>query len=167
MVPFYASETWTLKAPQLHRLEVFHHHCMRVILGVSRDQLWQERILSEELARRFGMPSSMVEVVHCRRLPWLGHLGRMEDAPLPKRVMFAEGLNTRLRHGPKKRWSDIAAADLSARCVTGNWCDLGQDRQDWRLMCNRPWPAVPKPRVFSWGCGRDFRWPNDLTRHNS
>eukprot|EP00117_Sycon_ciliatum_P042213 scpid83525/ scgid6249/ Putative uncharacterized transposon-derived protein F52C9.6 len=110
MVLFYASESWTLKAPQLHRLEVFHHHCIRVILGVSRDQQWQDRISSEELARRFGMPSSMAEVVRCHRLRWLGHLGRMEDSRLPKRVLFAEGLNTRPSHGPKKRWRDIAAA---------------------------------------------------------
>ena len=82
-----------------------------------------------------------------------------------ERVLFAEGLNTRPRHGPKKRWRDIAAADLSARCVAGDWCDLAQDRRDWRLMCNRPRPAVPKPRVFICGCGRDFRRPNDLTRH--
>ena len=165
MVLFYALETWTLKTPQLHRLEVFHDHCIRVILGVSRDQQWQERISSEELARRFGMPSSMAEIVRCHRLRWLGNLGQMEDSRLPKRVLFAEGLNTRSRHGPKKRWRDFAAADLSARCMTGDWWDLAQDRRDWRLMCNRPRPAEPKPRVFICGCGKDFRRPNDLTRH--
>ena len=132
---------------------------------MSRAQQWQERISSMELARRFGMPSSMAGVASCHHSRWLGHLGRMEDSRLPKRVLFAEGRNTRRRHGLKKPWRDIATADLSGRCVTGDWCDFAQDRQDWRVMCNHPRPCVQKPRVFICGCGRDFRWPNDLTRH--
>ena len=96
---------------------------------------------------------------------WLGHFGRMEDSRLPKRVLFAEGLNTRRSHSPKKPWRNIVTADLSGRCVTGDWCDFAQDRRHWRVMCNRPQPGVPKPRVFICGCGRDFPWPDDLTRH--
>ena len=139
--------------------------CVCVYICVCVCVCVRARISSEELAHRFGMSSSMAEVVRCHRLRWLGHLGRIEDSRLPKRVLFAEGLNTRPRHGPKKRWRDTAAADLSTWCVTGGWCDLAQDRRDWRLMCNRPRPAVPKPRVFICGCGRDFRRPNDITRH--
>ena len=31
----YGSETWAVKADQMRRLEVFHNHCVRGILGVS------------------------------------------------------------------------------------------------------------------------------------
>ena len=32
---FYDSECWAVKANQLHHLEVFHHHYVRCILGIS------------------------------------------------------------------------------------------------------------------------------------
>ena len=35
-VLLYGAETWTLKAPHVRRLTVFHNHCIRTILGVSR-----------------------------------------------------------------------------------------------------------------------------------
>ena len=38
----YGAETWTLKALDVRRLTVFHNHCVRTILGVSRFGQWKE-----------------------------------------------------------------------------------------------------------------------------
>ena len=42
-VLLYGSETWVLKAQHTKRLNVFHNHCVRTILGVNRFEQWQER----------------------------------------------------------------------------------------------------------------------------
>ena len=40
----YGSECWAVKAYHVHQLEVFHHRCVRCILGVSRRQQWTKHI---------------------------------------------------------------------------------------------------------------------------
>ena len=42
----YGAEAWTLKAPDVRRLTVFHNCCVRTILGMSRFQQWNECITS-------------------------------------------------------------------------------------------------------------------------
>ena len=37
-VLLYAVETWPIKQRDVHSLEVFHHRCLRTILGVSRSR---------------------------------------------------------------------------------------------------------------------------------
>ena len=36
----YGAETWTVKAPDVRRLNSFHNRCVRTILGVTRFQQW-------------------------------------------------------------------------------------------------------------------------------
>ena len=78
-VLLYGSETWTIKARQLHRLNIFHGSCVRAILGVSRTAQWVERLTNIELARRFGMSEDMAVLLRQRRMRWLGHMARMDD----------------------------------------------------------------------------------------
>jgi len=46
----YGVETWTIRAPDLHRLTTFQNHCVCSILGVSRYQQWRERITTRNLS---------------------------------------------------------------------------------------------------------------------
>ena len=79
----YASETWALPKQQLHRLEVFQMKCLRKICKVSlKDKIRNEIILGWCNAARVS------NIVSHRRLRWLGHLARMPDERLPKRVLF-------------------------------------------------------------------------------
>ena len=94
-VLFYVAETWTVKATHKRRLESFHRQCIRSILGISRTQQWEERLTTKELAERFGMPWSMDVCLSQHHLRWLGHLARMDDLRLPKRILYAEGVETR------------------------------------------------------------------------
>ena len=59
----YGSETWVVKSPSIRRLEVFHNHCIRVVLGVSRNRQWKERLTSKDLARWFGMDKNMADTI--------------------------------------------------------------------------------------------------------
>ena len=59
----YGSETWVVKSPSIPRLEVFHNHCIWVILGVSRNRQWKERLTSKDLARWSGMDKNMADTI--------------------------------------------------------------------------------------------------------
>ena len=163
---FYGAETWTVKAGHIRRMGVFHRSCIRAILGVSRSQQWEEHLSSELLAKWFGMPEDMTDLLRHHRLRWLGHVARMDDCRAPKRILFGELLSTRPRHGPKKRWRDVIARDMDTCSMSMNtWYTEAQDRATWQQVCaDRPQPTT-KAMDFACECGRVFRRSGDLKRH--
>ena len=178
-VLLYGAETWTTKAVHIRRLNSFHNRCVRSILGVTRYQQWKERITSKQLASAFGMQQSIPDIILERRLRWLGHLGRMEDERLPKRVLFGELRKRRPCHGTKKRWRDAVSSDLQAIGVKDRWYELCQDRKAWFELCCQRVQEIssskckstctankqPQARTLECACGRRFRRQGDLTRH--
>ena len=102
----YASEA--LPKQQLHRLEVFQMKCLRKICKVSlKDKIRNETILGWCNAARVST------IVSHMRLRWLGHLARMPDERLPKRVLFGhmDGSGVRGRTRSQKQWVDYVRDD--------------------------------------------------------
>ena len=118
-----------VKSPSVRWLESFHNRCIRMILDVSRTQQWKEWITSTELADRFGMTENMVDILKKHCLRWLGHLARMDSSRLPKQLLFSELTKTHPRHGPKRRWRDLAVMDVRALGIEGDWYKIAQDRK--------------------------------------
>lgn len=72
--------------------------------------------------------------------------------PSTKQVLVSvEGMASRWRHVPKKRWRDLAASDLNARKAEWNWYELAQERKEWRFLCERP-PASHPQRLCIYKC---------------
>ena len=86
----------------------FHNRCVRTILGVSRLQLWNDHITSQQLSVWFGMPWSIADYVLERRLRCLGHWGRMDEDRSPKQLLFGELVKIDRSMGPRRdgamRW---------------------------------------------------------------
>ena len=163
---FYGAETWAVKATHLQQFNTFHHACCRVILGVSRSKQWQERISTEEIAQRIGLPANIDDLIRCHRLRWLGHVARMASDRLPKQVLFGELSATRPRHGPKKRYRDVISADLKeAEISDRGWYDAAQNRADWRQLTQHRRAPVQRVDTFPCPCGRVFGRSGDLKRH--
>ena len=78
----YATETWPAKQKDIRRLECFHHHCLRSILGISRVQQCVQHNSNEEVRKQFDMQTPLAVMITCRRLQWLGHVTRMDDVHL-------------------------------------------------------------------------------------
>ena len=147
-----------------------------MILGVSRNRQWKERLTSEDLARWFGMDKNMADTISGYRCRWLGHLARMEDFRIPKQLLFGELTKTRPRHGPKKRWRDLAVTDVRTLGIERDWFEIAQDRLRWSTLCEQfrssagvgEICAVAEPAptpILRCTCGRTFWRPGDLTRH--
>jgi hypothetical protein len=57
--------------------------------------------------------------VKARRIGWIGHVERLEDSRMPKRVM-REKIHTRRKRGrPKVRWLDDVQEDLREMGIEG------------------------------------------------
>jgi hypothetical protein len=62
---------------------------------------------------------------------WLGHLGRMEEDRMPKKI-FTQELEGRRRRGrPKKGWREEVERDLQVLGVR-RWIELVIDREKLR-----------------------------------
>ena len=133
----YGAETWTVKADSLRRMRGFHNRCIRSMLGVSRLQQWKQRITSRELAEAIGMTESMTEILRRHRLRWLGHVARMDDSRMPKQLLFGELMRLHPRHGTKRRWRDLALADVQAAGLGRTWYEVAQDRKQWAGICRQ------------------------------
>ena len=86
----YASETWTLKKRDRKQLNIFERKMYRRILGPVYDKEKENwRILTyKEFYASVKKPIS--ETVRLNRLCWFGHVQRMEENRIPKRVNFGK-----------------------------------------------------------------------------
>ena len=92
-----------------------------------------EHISSVQIAKQFGMEESLEDLIVARRLRWLGHVARMEDHRLPKKILFGWLPQCHPAHGTKMRWRDRVRKDMKKFCIEeGNWSRLAQDRSGWR-----------------------------------
>lgn len=70
----YGSESWTLRARQKRKLDIFHLRCLWRILSIT----WQDKVPNNTVLVRAGI-SSMYILLKQRRLRWPGHVVRMVD----------------------------------------------------------------------------------------
>ena len=64
-----------------------------------------------------------------QRISWLGHLERMEEDRIPKKIFTQKLEGTRRRGRPRKRWIEEVDRDLQ---VMRRWRELVADRKKWK-----------------------------------
>ena len=174
-VLLYGAGCWTPLRRHLKRLNAFHHRCIRTILGITSSQQWEMRITSASTREQWGDMETIATKVAKRRMEWLGHLARMSDARLPKRVLFGWLPKTRPACGPRRRWRDVVRHDLKLLDVPEkDWYDAACHRSDWRHTYSRlvadqhQWqlrPTSPQGLAQCQECERVFRREADRARH--
>jgi hypothetical protein len=100
----YASETWTLTKRDRKQLNIFERKVYRRILGPvydSEKENW--RILTNNEIYASVKKPTIIETVRLNRLHWFGHVQRVEDNRIPKRVLCMNLGTTRLRGRPRNR----------------------------------------------------------------
>ncbi|KAL1123737.1 hypothetical protein AAG570_001510 [Ranatra chinensis] len=81
--------------------------------------------------------NSVFKFIKINRLLWLGHMYRMGDLELPKRVLFNDPIGRRSFGRPKLLWSDDVMTDCRFRGQR-NWRVVASDRAEWRSLLLRP-----------------------------
>ncbi|BHF78810.1 hypothetical protein SprV_0602192500 [Sparganum proliferum] len=109
----YGAETWTVYTKQARRLNHFHLSCLRRILRLN----WHDRILDTDALEQTGI-LSIYAMLRQIQLRWSGHLVRMDDERLPKRLFYGDDtLKSSLKH---------------LQINPTNWEELALDRPTWR-----------------------------------
>jgi hypothetical protein len=130
----YALKTLTLTKRDRKQLNIFERKVYRGILGPVHDngkENW--RILTNKEIYAILKKPAITETVRLHRLHWVGHVQRMEENRIPKRVLYMNLETTRPRGRPRNRWQDEVMKD--GRMVGGEeWQEKVYDREEWKKL---------------------------------
>ena len=102
---------------------------MRKIYGpVKENELWRIRRNDELKAIIKG--ENIVRFIKRQRIQWLGHIERMQDTAIPKK-MYGKLYATKRRGRPKMRWLDDVSMDMR-KMGLNEWKDRARNREAWR-----------------------------------
>ena len=130
----YACETWTVYQRHAKKHIHFHLCCLRKLLKIR----WQDKSPDTEVLKK-----AKIQRVHTllklAQLRWTGHVTRMPDERLPKKVLYGElQEEKRAQGGQKKRYKDTLKASIKDfNILTESWEQAAQDRTKLRCLINK------------------------------
>jgi hypothetical protein len=138
----YGAETWATTENELQKLLVFEQKILRKIYGPVKDRdNWRIRTNSELDTLTGGV--NIVHHIKAQKLGWLGHMQRMEDARMVKKLTNWKPFGKRLTGRPKNRWINGILKDMEVLKVK-NWKELTSNRKEWNKLAEK---AKTHPRL--------------------
>jgi len=125
----YGAETWTTYKGQERKLNQFHLRCLRKILKIK----WQDKVPNAEVLKRSKSTTIMSSLLK-KRLRWLGHVHRMDNSRIPKRLLYSElSSGARPRGRPLLRFKDCCKQSLTCAGIDHKrWEAAASDRVAWK-----------------------------------
>ena len=131
----YACETWVLKETIKNKLMVFERKELRIFGPTKeRDGTWRIKTNDEldELIRH----KNTINHTKAQRLSWFGHLHRMPEERMFKRVCKWKPMLTRPLGRPKNRREDDIINNMK-KLIIKKWTSCIQDRNKWKLYVEK------------------------------
>ena len=107
----YGSELWGMKERERQKLNVLEMRCLRSMCGVSR----LDRLRNDVVRKMIGVRKEFAVRVDRNVLRWFGHVERMDDDRLLKKVVSARVDRRGARGRPRFRWMDGVKKALGER----------------------------------------------------
>jgi len=105
----------------------------RILGSVHANEKENWRILTSKEIFANVKKLTIIETVRLNRLHWVGHVKRMKENRIPKRVLYMDLGATRLRGRPRNRWQDEVRED--GRIVGGErWQEKVCNREEWKKL---------------------------------
>ena len=127
----YGAEAWGMRSAERRKMNVLEMKCLRSLVGVSR----MDRVRSEEVRRRAGIERELARRADRRVLRWLGHVERMDEYRMARRVLMAKVSGGWVRGRLRLCWMDGVKVALGNRGVTVEAAQqCVKDRKAWRAQ---------------------------------
>ena len=107
----YFSESWGMKITERQKLNAFEMKCLRSMTGISR----LDRVRNEVVSARTGVRRELAARVDMNVLRWFGHVERMDNERLLKKVMNVKFDGRSARGRPRFGWMDGVKRALNDR----------------------------------------------------
>jgi len=109
---------------------IFERKIFRGMYGPKYENVEWKSETNREL-EEMSKEENIVKWIKGQRISWLGHLERMEEDRMPKKIFTQELERTRRRGRPTKRWKEEVERDLQVVGVR-RWRELVADRKKWK-----------------------------------
>ena len=110
------------------RLSAFHTRCLRRIPVVS----WQDHVPNEVIFERTSQVP-LINILRHKRLTWPGHVTRMHQTRLPRRLLHWEPRGRRRPGRKRMRRKNTVSRDLQDSEFSFQEATVvAQDRKEWR-----------------------------------
>jgi hypothetical protein len=107
----YGAETWKMTKKEEQALLIFERKIFRRIYGAKyEDGEWE--IKTNRELEELNKGKNIVRWIKGQRISWLGHLERMEEDRMLKKICTQKLEGTRRRGRPWKRWREEVERDL-------------------------------------------------------
>ena len=134
----------SMNVRERRKVEAVEMGCLRNICGVRR----VDRISNVEIRRRCGKNVGVGERMDRGVLRWFGHVERMGEERLARRVYDSDVRGLRGRGRPRKCWIDGVREVLERKGLDIQEARVCvQDRSEWRSVCRGDRRAVGGPPV--------------------
>ncbi len=140
----YGSETWSMREGEMSKIRAVEMSFLRAASGISII----ERVSNERIYENFGMSEKkegikcgVVEWMKRNTLRWYGHVRRMEEDRLVKRVYDSEVAGRVGRGRPLVTWDNRVDQYVGERVGNGRGTierakEKCGDKVAWRLFCH-------------------------------
>ena len=127
----YGAEAWGMRSAETRKVNVLEMKCLRSLVVVSR----VDRVRNEEVRRRAGIEMELASMTDQRILRWFGHVERVGDYCMARRVLMAEVSGGRVRGRPRLGWMNGVKVALGNRGMTVEAArQCAKDRKEWRAL---------------------------------
>jgi hypothetical protein len=138
----YAAETWTMGDREESQIQAAEMRFLRSTVGKTR----RDRIRNTNIREMLGV-EKLGDRMGRTRLRWFGHMKRMTEERMPRR-MYEKRIEGRRRRGrPRKRWKETIARDLHTRGESWEHVAetrLWEDRKKWKNLVAKPKLTLPE-----------------------
>ena len=110
----YRAEALGMRSAERRKVNVLEMKCLRSLAGVSR----MDRVKNEEVRRRAGIERELASRGDQRVLRWFGHVERMDEHRMARRVLMAEVSGGRVQGRPRLGCMDGVKVALGNRGMT-------------------------------------------------
>lgn len=126
----YGSEVWQINEKNKRKLLATEMDFWRRSARISR----LEHIRNERIREIMKAPTTIIDEIRTKQLIWFGHVQRMNQERLPKKIIDWRPPGRRKRGRPRRSWRDGINEVLEERDIEqGVW----NDRERWRREIGR------------------------------
>jgi hypothetical protein len=118
------------------KLMIFERKILRRIYGPTKEKYGTWIIKTNEDLDYLIKHNNIINQIRAQRLSWFGHVQRMSDGRMVKKIYKWKPVTTRLQGRPKSRWNDNVKQGICKMKIK-NWTVCVQDRGKWRDVVDK------------------------------
>ena len=127
----YRAEALGMRSAKRLKVNILEMKCLRSLVRVSR----MDRVRNEEVHRRAGIEMELASRADLRELRLFGHLERVDEYRMTRRVLMAEVSGGRVRGKQRLGWMDGLTVALGNRGMTVEAArQCTKNRKEWRAL---------------------------------